>query len=101
MHASFILFSYIDPVSGVILLQLIIGGGIGCIAGFRRKIWRFGARLFAKRRIEEDLNDAAPRLLPLSSQLTGEIEPSADIESLGGPSAWKNSHERCEDRIAA
>lgn len=54
MHASSLLFSYIDPVSGVILLQLFIGGGIGCIARFRRKIWRFGAQFFSQRGLEEE-----------------------------------------------
>jgi hypothetical protein len=101
MHASIILFSYIDPVSGVILLQLIIGGGIGFIASFRHKIWRFGARFFAKRRVEEDLQDAAPSILPLMRQLTGEIEPTASVESLGEPPARNTSHERREDRLAA
>jgi hypothetical protein len=54
MHTTTILFSYIDPVSGVILLQLVIGGVIGCFASFRHKIWRFGAQLFFKQRMAEE-----------------------------------------------
>ena len=32
--------AYIDPVSGTILLQLIVAGFVGCVAFFRRTIWR-------------------------------------------------------------
>ena len=32
--------AYIDPFSGTILLQVIIAGVIGCVAFFRRTIWR-------------------------------------------------------------
>jgi hypothetical protein len=52
MNASLMLISYIDPVSGVILLQLIIGGGLGCGVRFHRKIWSFCTRLFSKRENE-------------------------------------------------
>ena len=34
------LFSYIDPVSGTVLLQLLIAGVIGCIAFCRQWIWK-------------------------------------------------------------
>jgi hypothetical protein len=40
MFMPFQLFSYIDPVSGVILLQLVIGGCIGGLAYFSGKIGR-------------------------------------------------------------
>ena len=32
--------AYIDPFSGTILLQVIVAGVIGCVAFFRRAIWR-------------------------------------------------------------
>jgi hypothetical protein len=38
MNIPPLLYSYIDPVSGVILLQLAIGGCIGGFAFFFRKI---------------------------------------------------------------
>ena len=34
------LLSYIDPMSGAILIQVITAGVIGCAAFFRRSIWR-------------------------------------------------------------
>jgi len=34
------MFSYIDPGSGAILLQVIIAAVIGGLAYFRRSIWR-------------------------------------------------------------
>ncbi len=37
---TILLFSYIDPVSGVILMQVIVAGVLGCAAFFRRSIWR-------------------------------------------------------------
>ena len=101
MNAASLLFSYIDPVSGVILLQLFIGGGIGCIARFRHKIWRFGARFFSKQQVEEELHSEASAELPLIWQPSGEIESSASIASLEGSLADQNSHERREERIAA
>jgi hypothetical protein len=33
------LFSYIDPVSGAIVLQLIMAGAVGVVAFFRRSLW--------------------------------------------------------------
>jgi hypothetical protein len=59
MHTTTILFSYIDPVSGMILLQLAIGGVIGCFASFRHKIWRFGAQFFSKQRIADESAESA------------------------------------------
>ncbi len=37
---TILLFSYIDPVSGVILMQVIVAGVLGCAAFFRRSIFR-------------------------------------------------------------
>ena len=33
-------FAYIDPMSGSILLQVLIAGTIGAVAFLRRSIWR-------------------------------------------------------------
>jgi hypothetical protein len=43
-----LLFAYIDPVSGSILLQVIIAGIIGAIGYFFRPLWRFVRRLFGR-----------------------------------------------------
>jgi len=32
--------AYIDPFSGTILLQVIVAGVVGCVAFFRKTIWR-------------------------------------------------------------
>jgi hypothetical protein len=101
MHTSSFLFSYIDPVSGVILLQLIIGGGIGCIARFRHKIWRFGTQLFSKDGGIKELEGATPHLLSLKLQPLGEIEPSAGRMFIEESREQKNFHDCREDREAA
>jgi hypothetical protein len=61
MSTSSMLFSYIDPVSGVILLQLAIGGCIGCCAFFHKKIVK-GLRLlnlFGNSEPKTDLQESA------------------------------------------
>jgi len=35
-----LVFGYIDPMSGAILIQLIVAGGVACAMFFRRSIWR-------------------------------------------------------------
>ena len=40
LELSALLPAYIDPFSGTILLQVIIAGVIGCVAFFRKTIWR-------------------------------------------------------------
>jgi hypothetical protein len=57
MFISSLLISYIDPVSGVILLQLVIGG---CIAGFAFLYGKIGGGLrllnpFSKAKQRTDL----------------------------------------------
>ncbi len=47
-------FAYIDPMSGAILLQVIIAGIIGTAAFFRRSIWRIIRFVFRKKRSDED-----------------------------------------------
>lgn len=49
-----ILLSYIDPVSGSILLQVILAGIIGCIAFFRRSIWGLFRMVFRRRGAGDD-----------------------------------------------
>ena len=99
MHASASLFSYIDPVSGVILLQLIIGGGIGCVARFRHRIWRFISRWFSKRAVAEERDGAVPNLMPLTIPPAEDMEPAMAIAV--APFAQSNLHERREERKAA
>jgi hypothetical protein len=58
MNHSLALVAYIDPVSGVILLQLMIGGCIGLFAGFHRRIWRFCTGIFGRRAVRDDASEA-------------------------------------------
>ncbi len=51
------LFAYIDPMSGAILLQVIIAGFVGCVAFFRRSIGRVFGRVFGRKQSEESTND--------------------------------------------
>ena len=51
-----VLFSYIDPVSGSILLQVILAAIIGCIALFRRSIWGLLRMVFRR---SEGNNDSS------------------------------------------
>lgn len=52
-----ILLSYIDPVSGTILLQVIVAGIIGCVAFFRRSVWRIVRTVLRKKPADEDPSD--------------------------------------------
>ena len=48
------LLAYIDPVSGAILLQVIVAGIVGCVAFFRRSIWRILRFVFRLKSSDED-----------------------------------------------
>ena len=56
------LVAYIDPMSGAILLQLLIAAVLGMGLFFRRALWRL-ARLFAKKEAEDreetEVNESA------------------------------------------
>ena len=57
MFSTSLLFSYIDPVSGVILLQLVIGG---CVGGFALLFGKIGKGLrglnpFGRSKLDADL----------------------------------------------
>jgi hypothetical protein len=96
MDASSILFSYIDPVSGVILLQLIVGGTLGFVIHFQRKIRRFFGGFFLRRKAAEGteiVSSAVPRL--------EETEPSLGIVSFEEGIASQNRRESLEDCKAA
>ena len=41
--------AYIDPMSGAILLQVIVAGLVGAVAFFRRSIWQVLGRVFRKK----------------------------------------------------
>jgi hypothetical protein len=43
------LFGYVDPVSGTIILQMIIAGMIGCVGYFRKSIRRLASKCVARR----------------------------------------------------
>lgn len=47
MNLSHAFFAYIDPVSGTLILQLLIAGVIGTIAFFRKYVW-LGIRRLAR-----------------------------------------------------
>ena len=47
-------FSYIDPMSGAIILQVAIAGIIGCIAFFRRSVWAVVSTVFRIKHADED-----------------------------------------------
>jgi hypothetical protein len=99
MYTSSILLSYIDPVSGVILLQLFIGGSIGFIASFRHKIWRFGVRLFSKPLAEAGAAESLA--LPSTLQSRGPIEPGEEMAAIEDPVALNQSRNQREQRKAA
>ena len=46
--------AYIDPVSGTLLLQLLIAGVVGTIAFFRRTVWGFVTRVVRRRPSTEE-----------------------------------------------
>ena len=46
--------AYIDPVSGAIVLQLIVAGALGTIAFFRRSIWNVFCFVCRRGRAKED-----------------------------------------------
>lgn len=41
--------AYIDPVSGTLIVQLLIAGFVGVVGFFRRSIWAMGSRIFRKK----------------------------------------------------
>jgi hypothetical protein len=57
----------------VILLQLIIGGGLGCGVRFHRKLWSFCTWLLSKRKAELE---TVPATQPLSMQSLRDAEIS-------------------------
>jgi hypothetical protein len=84
MSFSHDLFAYIDPVSGVILLQLFIGGGIACVASFHKKIWRFASGLFSKKSeetVSTESNETPLMKQPLSIHREAESETGLPPES--------------------
>ena len=46
--------AYIDPMSGTILLQVLIAGIMGGAALFRRSIWRMIRQLIPKKQPEQE-----------------------------------------------
>ena len=51
------LLAYIDPLSGAILLQVIIAAFVGCVAFCRRSIGRVIGRMFGRKQSEESTNE--------------------------------------------
>ncbi len=45
--------AYIDPMSGAIILQVILAGAVGCAAFFRRAIWAAVRRLSGRKTRDE------------------------------------------------
>jgi hypothetical protein len=52
MHHHF-LVAYIDPGSGMLLLQGLVAGTVGALAIFRNALTNFTSKLFGRRRSEE------------------------------------------------
>jgi len=52
-------FGYIDPMSGAIVLQLILAALAGTAAFFRRAIWRCVRAVFGGRRESQEVTEAA------------------------------------------
>lgn len=59
MNIPSVLLAYIDPMSGAILIQLIIAGAVACVAFFRRTIWRLVCSVFSfsAKKADEDSKD--------------------------------------------
>jgi hypothetical protein len=72
-----VLLAYIDPVSGVILLQLFIGGCIGVMAGFRHRLWRFTAGRFVKPKTTEDAEETLS--IPSTAQPHEQLAPGSPL----------------------
>jgi hypothetical protein len=45
---------YVDPMSGAIILQLIVAGVVGAVAFFRHSIWRVVRTIFRIKGPQED-----------------------------------------------
>ena len=43
-----LVLAYFDPFTGSLILQLLVAGTVGCVAFFRRSIYRLG-RLVSRR----------------------------------------------------
>jgi hypothetical protein len=99
MQISLSLFSYIDPVSGVILLQLFIGGCLGLSARFRHAIWKFCSRCLGRKPAEA----AAPELpaLSLAAQSLRVAGPEVEAAAFADPLASEFSREQQEFHKAA
>ena len=50
-------FSYIDPMSGSILLQVVIAAVIGCVAYFRRSVWQITCFVFRIKRSNDSSSE--------------------------------------------
>jgi len=52
-------FAYLDPFSGTILLQVVIGAIVGVVAFFHRSIWRLRRLFSTKDRAVDDGNNSS------------------------------------------
>ena len=48
--------AYIDPVSGAIILQVILAGAVGLVTFFRRSVFGFVRKLFRRGRPSDEQN---------------------------------------------
>ena len=60
MFCNALLMGYIDPMSGAILIQVVIGGAVGLFAFFHRWIWRTGRFMFGKKQTAEHAEAEEP-----------------------------------------
>lgn len=49
--------AYIDPVSGAIILQVILAGAVGLVTFFRRSVLRFVRRVFRRAEPSDEQSD--------------------------------------------
>jgi hypothetical protein len=61
-----IVFAYIDPGSGFLMLQMVGGAILGAWFYFRRSVGRFAARLFGRRQLERTPESTAESVTPVS-----------------------------------
>ena len=52
----FIIFAYVDPISGVLILQIIASGVIGVLVFFRDFVKKIFCRIF-RIKLEDESND--------------------------------------------
>jgi hypothetical protein len=77
--------AYVDPVSGMIVIQLLIGGCIGVVACFRKLIWG-SLGWFIRSRVVLSADDSA------------DDSDAPVVLKIHDPGEWAPSVATCEDQ---